>query len=208
MFEEILKRYLSGNNLDYEEEKMLLENIKNQVLYAINSIGYNLFKKIYFETDELVNEAVILIIDKKNSILKVINNDGRIESYIKYMIKNHLIDQLRKGRIQSEELKDEHTQKPGPKDELISIEAEEFAKLCKEKLTKAEKEALCFELLEKKPQSKTTASFEKAKSRAHKRIREFIEKEKFPEETVNMAVKRFFMSEICPEFVNMYEEQK
>ncbi|WP_025209731.1 RNA polymerase sigma factor [Hippea sp. KM1] len=204
MVEEILKRYLTGEALKPNEEEMLIKTIKTQAACAIRDLKDSPFADV-MDIDDLVNETVMTIIKKRQTIIKAINNRARIEAYIKSIAKNHLIDQLRKKTLIKNRLKFENTQKPHPKNELISIEAEEFAKLCKKELTKTEKEALCLELLQKGSENRTAASFEKAKSRAHKRIKEFIEKERFSIDIVDAAIKSFFLSEICSEFVNLYE---
>lgn len=208
MFKRALRQFLDGTPLSEEEEKIIIKTIKTQAWYAVNSIGYSTFKEIYSEIDELTNEAIIAVINKRNYIIKVIDNDGNVESYIKFAIKNHIIDKLRKKTIDNCELKEEHKNKIIERNETVNIEAEEFAKACKEALTKTEKEALCFELMESKPPNKSQSSFEKAKSRAHKRIRELIIKEKYSIEVVDIAIKRFFLSEICKEFVNSNEGKK
>ena len=208
MFKDVLKRFLYGQILNEEEEEIFLNTIKTQAIYAVNSIGYNLFRKVYSEIDEITDETVMLIINKKETILKATENGGKIECYIKLMIKNHIIDRLRKKTMQMNELNDKCLQKPNPKDEIAKIEAIEFAQICNEMLTKTEKEALCLELLEKKSQNKTVISFRKAKSRAHKKIRDLVRKEKFSSEVVEIAIKKFFLSEICSEFVNSNEVKK
>ena len=208
MFKDILKSFLNGQTLNEEEEKILLKTIKTQAIYAANSIGYNLFKKVYSEMDEVTNETVILNINKKETILNATENEGKIEYYIKLMIKNHIIDKLRKKVIYNNELNNEYTQKDNPKEEIVNIEAIEFSRICKRILTKTEKEALCFELLETKPENKTDTSFGKAKSRAHKRIKDLVIEKKFTSEVVEAAIKKFFLSEICSEFVISNEVKK
>ncbi len=208
MFRDILKRFLNGQILNEEEEKIFLKTVKTQATYAVNSIGYNLFRRVYSEIDEITDEAVILIINKKDTILKANENGGKIEYYIKLMIKNHIIDKLRKKTIQSDELDDEYSQMVSPKNQIANIEAIEFSRICNEILTKTEKEALCFELLEIKPENKANTSFGKAKSRAHKRIKDLVIEKKFTSEVVEAAIKKFFLSEICSEFVISNEVKK
>jgi len=69
-------------------------------------------------------------------------------------------------------------------------------------LTKREKEALCLEL--SKPNGyNMDFSLQKAKTRAHKRIKELVLTEKFSIEVVEVSINLFFLSEICKEFVNL-----
>jgi len=206
MFKKILKQFLLGEKLSEESEQILVLTIKKQVFFAINSVGFSAVKNIFSQErleDEILNETIIRLIEKKKTIISKLENSPNIEVYIRLMVKNWLIDRLRNKTIKSYELNEKYLNRKDYKKDFLKIEAMELAKTCDEVLTPAEKEALCYELSNIKPPKKSKASFEKAKSRAHKRLRELMIKEKFSKEVVEVLLKNFFMSEICKEFVDI-----
>ena len=200
-----LKKLLNGKPLSIKEEGATLSKLKELTYFAIKDIGVEVLKNIYSRESverEVLQEFVIKLIEKKEILISKLEKDIKIEAYLKLIIKNYLIDKLRKKRLEDNELKEEHLNAAGAKNELLSLEAEEFAVICKENLTEREREALCLELL-KIDEYKLDTSLQKARSRAHKRIKDLVLAEKFPIEVVEYSIKQFFMSEICKEFVNL-----
>ncbi len=200
-----LKKLLNGESLSQKEESVALSKLKELVYYAIKDVGIDALKTIYSRESiekEVLQEFVIKLIEKRNTLIQKIEEDTKIEAYLKLIIKNHLIDKLRKKRVKSQELKDEYLNIANTKNELVSIEAKEFAIICRENLTKREKEALCLELSQPDWHN-LDISLQKAKTRAHKRIKELVLAKKFSMEVVEYSINYFFMSEICKEFVNL-----
>ena len=200
-----LKKLLNGESLSQTEESVALSKLKELVYYAIKDVGIDALKNIYPRESverEVLQEFVVKLLEKKDKLIPKLEKDIRIEAYLKLMIKNYLIDRLRKKRVETQELKDEYSNIANLKNELVYIEAKEFAIICREKLTKREKEALCLEL-SKPDWHNLDTSLQKAKTRAHKRVKELVSAEKFPIEVVEYSINHFFMSEICKEFVNL-----
>ncbi len=206
-FKASLIKFLKRENLSKNEEELLVLEIKKIVFWASKNPDISEgAKDIYSVEDlqeEILSETFCKLIEKRNIILSAIDKGANVKAYLKGLIIHSTVDKLRKKNLKTVELNQNlETEMKTEKDKLLLIEAEEFAKISLNNLSKAEREALCLELLGK-GSSKSKAAFEKAKSRARKRLKNFVLEYKFSSVVVEIAL-RVFMSELCKKFVNIY----
>jgi DNA-directed RNA polymerase specialized sigma24 family protein len=207
MFNEILSKFLLNQKISSDEEKLLIKEIKIIVYFAVKSIGKQLLYQIYekdFMCNEILNETFIKLMEKKELIIYQAASGSAIKSYIKFIVKNSLIDKLRKKKLNLKCLNDETTgSKTESKKELLSyFESIDFIDIAQNTLTYNEKEALCYELISKIPPNKSKNAFNKTKSRAKSRLRNLVKENDFPVDVIEFSIKKLFMSKICKDFVS------
>ncbi len=205
MFNDILKSFLELKKLQETDEIILIKEIKKTVYFAVQPLKgsrlFELYSKEHLE-NEILNDIFIKLIKKRNVILPKINNTNNIKSYIKFLAVNHIKDKLKTHFLDQKEMNYTTYSTTQP---TLKTEAEEFIDFTKKQLSKKEKEALCLELLNTKPNKNIKTAYEKAKSRAKQRLKNIAVTYKFSKDCVEYAVENLFLSEICKDFVNNIE---
>ncbi len=206
MFNEILKKFLNLQSLTEQEEYILIKEIKIVIHFALKAIHKQSLTEIYSQElfeEEILNETIIKLIDKREIILTKIESSQSLKSYIKFIVVNHLKDKIKKKTIKLSQMQDSEIEYESPSIKpIVKMEAIEFTQISNSNLTKKEKEAICLELLRTK---QTGYAIEKAKSRAKNRLKNIAQEYEFSFDAVNFALNRLFLSEICKEFVSIKE---
>ncbi len=211
MFKESLIKFLTSKPLYKEEEAQFINEIKKIIYFSMKNLPYEKLTRIYSKesiNEEILSETIIKIYNKRSIILGKIERIDSLKSYIKFLVVNHLKDNLKKAFIETEEIQKEPKSEEKELKAVVKMDAGELMKLLKKELTKTEKEALCFDFLKINNPSKSRGSSSKAKSRAKKKIKEIVEENNFSKEIAEFALNNLFMSEICKNVVNRVKVDK
>jgi len=202
---DVLLKFLYQFNLNDEELKLVVAFAQRAAKASITAIGLSALRRLYSSEDlieQMTNEAIECILEKREVLLEKLSDSNiKITDYMFFVIRNYFIDKVRKKTINviDEEITD--YDKPYKHNPTITLEAEELNKIVQEKMSEAEKEALCFELRELMPANKSQAAFEKAKSRAKSRMRSIVKEYGFSVDVVFAFFDIYAQSELCEKIV-------
>lgn len=203
----LLIKYLEGNIISEE----LISNIKSKILTVINiNPGYKdiligIFGNVSSIVDELTNEIFIKLKTKKEILLN--KSEDNIEGYLYILIKNHIIDIMRKSHT-NESLNQENDSEVEQIEyfkyskEHYKPEWEIVAEAFVEELKKLKAENLCYYLY-KIMYSEEILCKEKSRDAKYKIIqrtkeslRYLVSENGLNDKELALAI-RIYMSEIC-----------
>jgi len=207
MFNEVLNKFLTKQQMSVSEEELLVKELKKIAKFAIRPLNSKKLKSILSSEnveEEILNGVVIKLIEKKKIVISKIDENRSMKSYISALVKNYIKDKLKKKLLELEEIEnlEENAQSSSIKP-IVMLEAKEFMEISKRSLTVKEKEAICLDIAEVK---QIGYAVSKAKSRAKERLRNIAISNGFSFDAVDYAINMFFLSEICKKFVIINEE--
>ena len=133
MFNEILKKFLNLQSLTEQEEYILIKEIKIVIHFALKAIHKQSLTEIYSQElfeEEILNETIIKLIDKREIILTKIESSQSLKSYIKFIVVNHLKDKIKKKTIKLSQMQDSEIEYESPSIKpIVKMEAIEFTQI-------------------------------------------------------------------------------
>ncbi len=206
-FVDAFKLFLKDEALSFEQETVLLKEIKRIIYFVIKGFGVGFLEKIYQEQvadiqSVVMQEVLINLYKMRDGLLLRFGDNGfGLKSYIKAVTRNVILNKIREKEIKIVGNEDAYKIESVFSKIEIELEAREFVDVLRRGVTDNELYALCYYLLKRNRLDKGINSLDKAVSRLKIKLKDLAIEHKFSFEAVSFALNDIIVSEICNKFV-------